>query len=39
MEELTSHEKKALYLGGFQGLILETPIEIFDAYYDGWGFS
>ena len=20
-------------------LILETPIEFFDAYYEGWGFS
>ena len=32
-------EKKALYFGGFQGLILETPIEFLDAYYQGWGFS
>ena len=32
-------EKKALYFGGFQGLILETPIEFFDAYHQGWGFS
>ena len=32
-------EKKALYFGGFQGLILETPIEFLDAYYEGWGFS
>jgi len=32
-------EKKALYFGGFQGLILETPIEFLDAYYKGWGFS
>ena len=32
-------EKKSLYFGGFQGLILETPIEFFDAYYQGWGFS
>ena len=39
MKKFNFSEKKALYLGGFQGLILETPIEIFDAYYDGWGFS
>jgi len=32
-------EKKSLYYGGFQGFILETPIEFFDAYYEGWGFS
>ena len=32
-------EKKSLFYGGFQGLILEAPIEFFDAYYDGWGFS
>jgi uncharacterized protein YfiM (DUF2279 family) len=32
-------EKKSLYFGGFQGLVLETPIEFFDAYYQGWGFS
>ena len=32
-------EKKALYFGGFQGLILETPIEFLDAYHQGWGFS
>ena len=32
-------EKKALYFGGFQGLILETPIEFLDAYHKGWGFS
>ena len=39
MKKFNFSEKKSLYLGGFQGLILETPIEIFDAYYDGWGFS
>ena len=32
-------EKKSLLYGGFQGLILQTPIEFFDAYYKGWGFS
>ena len=39
MKKFNFSEKKSLYLGGFQGLILETPIEFFDAYYDGWGFS
>ena len=32
-------EKKSLLYGGFQGVILQTPIEFFDAYYKGWGFS
>jgi len=32
-------ENKALLFGGSQGFILEAPIEFFDAYYDGWGFS
>ncbi len=39
MKKFNFSEKKSLYLGGFQGLILETPIEFFDAYYEGWGFS
>ena len=39
MKKFNFSEKKALHLGGSQGLILETPIEVFDAYYDGWGFS
>lgn len=29
----------ALLYGGTLGLILQTPIEIFDGIYDGWGFS
>ena len=32
-------EKQSLLFGGSQGLLLETPIEIFDAYHEGWGFS
>ncbi len=39
MRKFNFSEKQALYLGGSQGLILETPIEFFDAYYEGWGFS
>ena len=39
LKKFNFSEKKALHYGGFQGLILETPIEIFDAYYEGWGFS
>jgi hypothetical protein len=29
----------ALIFGGTLGLILQTPIEVFDAYYEKWGFS
>ncbi len=32
-------EKKALIWGGSLGLILQTPIEIFDGIYEGFGFS
>ncbi len=39
MKKFNFSEKQSLYLGGFQGLILETPIEFFDAYHEGWGFS
>tara|TARA_A100001015_G_scaffold195748_1_gene218301 strand:- start:5708 stop:6604 length:897 start_codon:yes stop_codon:yes gene_type:complete len=39
MKKFNFSENKSLYLGGSQGLILETPIEFFDAYHDGWGFS
>ena len=39
LKKFNFSEKKALYFGGFQGLILETPIEFLDAYYQGWGFS
>ena len=39
MKKFNFSERQSLYMGGFQGLILETPIEFFDAYYEGWGFS
>lgn len=32
-------KKTALIIGGPMGLILQTPIEVFDAMYDGYGFS
>ncbi len=32
-------KKKALMLGGPVGLVFQTPIEIFDGLYEGWGFS
>lgn len=33
-----SHQKSLLY-GGTLGLVLQTPIEIFDGLYEGYGFS
>ncbi|MEL6536117.1 MAG: DUF2279 domain-containing protein [Bacteroidota bacterium] len=33
-----SHEKSLLY-GGPLGLVLQTPIEVFDGLYAGYGFS
>lgn len=33
------NKRKALILGGPIGLIFQTPIEIFDGMYKGWGFS
>jgi hypothetical protein len=30
---------KALLYGGPIGLVFQTPIEIFDGLYEGWGFS
>ena len=30
---------KALIYGGALGLVLQTPIEVFDGLYEGWGFS
>ncbi len=30
---------KSLIYGGFLGLFLQTPIEFFDAFYEGYGFS
>lgn len=32
-------KKKALLYGGPAGLLFQTPIEIFDGMYEGWGFS
>ena len=32
-------KKKAAIIGGFSGLLFQTPIEIFDGLYEGWGFS
>ncbi len=32
-------KKKALIYGGPIGLIFQTPIEVFDGMYEGWGFS
>ncbi len=32
-------KNKALLFGGTLGFILQTPIEIYDGIYDGWGFS
>ncbi len=33
-----SHKKSLLY-GGTLGLVLQTPIEVFDGLYEGYGFS
>ena len=30
---------KSLIIGGSMGLLLQTPIEIFDGIHEGWGFS
>lgn len=32
-------KKRSLLFGGPMGLIFQTPIEIFDGLYEGWGFS
>lgn len=32
-------KKRALIFGGPMGLIFQTPIEVFDGLYEGWGFS
>lgn len=32
-------DKKAIWLGGSMGIIMQTPIEIFDGLYEGYGFS
>ncbi|AYQ30694.1 DUF2279 domain-containing protein [Runella sp. SP2] len=32
-------KKKALLFGGTLGFFLQSPIEIIDGFYEGWGFS
>lgn len=32
-------KNKALLYGGTLGLVLQTPIEVYDGLYEGWGFS
>lgn len=32
-------KKSALIYGGALGLVLQTPIEVWDGLYEGWGFS
>ena len=32
-------KKRALIYGGPIGLLFQTPIEVFDGLYEGWGFS
>jgi hypothetical protein len=32
-------KKKALLYGGTLGFFLQSPIEIIDGFYEGWGFS
>jgi VanZ family protein len=32
-------KKKAIWYGGVAGLLFQTPIEVFDGLYEGWGFS
>lgn len=32
-------KKKALLYGGTLGFLLQSPIEIVDGFYEGWGFS
>ena len=32
-------KKKALLFGATMGLVLQTPIEVFDGLYEDWGFS
>ena len=39
LREAGVSKKKALIYGGPLGLFLQTPIEIFDGLYEGWGFS
>ena len=32
-------KSKSILFGGTMGILLQTPIEIFDGLYEGWGFS
>lgn len=32
-------KRKAALFGAPMGLLMQTPIEVFDGMYDGWGFS
>lgn len=32
-------KNKALLYGGTMGIIMQTPIEVFDGIYENWGFS
>ena len=32
-------KKQSLIYGGALGFLLQTPIEVFDGMYEGWGFS
>jgi hypothetical protein len=32
-------KRNALLIGGPLGLVFQTPIEVFDGMYEGWGFS
>lgn len=33
------NKKKSLLFGGTMGIVMQTPIEVFDGIYEGWGFS
>ena len=39
LRQAGANKKKALVFGGTLGIILQTPIEILDGMYEGWGFS
>ncbi len=32
-------KKKSLLFGGTMGIVMQTPIEVFDGIYENWGFS
>jgi uncharacterized protein YfiM (DUF2279 family) len=32
-------KKKALWYGATLGILLQSPIEVIDGFYEGWGFS